>query len=94
MNLTEFRDKINKLYDSLPYPDEITVVIPVVRLNAIGPRGSVKVEHVYTGIDWDSNTLFIQPDGDELREINRDEIAALCEAYDIVVTEAMKKRKK
>ena len=94
MNLTEFRDKINKLYEATPYPDEITVAIPVVRLNAIGPRASVTVEHVYQGFDWDSNTLFIQPDGDELREINRDEISALCEAYNIVVSEAMKKRKK
>ena len=94
MNLKEFRQKIDKLCDSVQYPEEITVAIPVVRMNAIGPCASVPVKYVYQGIDWDSNTLFIQPEGDELREINLDEIKALAEAYDIVVTEAMKKRKK
>lgn len=94
MNLKEFRDKIDRICDSHPYPEEVTVGIPVFRLNAIGPRGSVNVKSVYLGIDWDSNTLFLHPEGDELREINRDEIKAVCETYNVIASEIMAKRRK
>ena len=93
MNLSELKKKIDAIYDSTQYPDEVKVVIPVVKLNAIGPSGSVNVDDIYRGFDWDDNTLFITPEGTELREINRDEIGALVKEYDIVVTEAMRKRR-
>ena len=93
MNLSELKKRIDAIYESTRYPDEVRVVIPVVRLNAIGPSGSVNVDDIYQGFDWDANTLFITPEGDELREISRDEIGALVKEYSIVVTEAMKKRR-
>jgi hypothetical protein len=92
MNLTELKRQIDAIYESHRYPDEVKVVIPVVRLNAIGPSGSVSVDNLYMGFDWDDNTLFITPES-ELREIDRDEIGALVKEYNIVVTEAMRKRK-
>lgn len=93
MNLSELKKKIDAIYEQALYPDEVQVVIPVVNLNAIGPAGSVNIEDIYRGFDWDDNTVFITPEGDQLREINRDEVGALVKEYNIVVTEAMRKRR-
>ena len=93
MNLSELKKRIDAIYESTRYPDEVRVVIPVVRLNAIGPSGSVNVDDIYQGFDWDANTLFITPEGDELREISRDEIGALVKKYDDETRKIFQQRK-
>ena len=82
MNLVELKTMIDNIVSRHRYPEEVQVVIPVFRVGQMGPRSTVPVKNIYLGFDWDDNTLFINPDGDELREINVDEISAIREKYD------------
>ena len=82
MNLVELKTVIDNIVSRHRYPEEVQVAIPVFRVGQMGPRSTVPVEHIHLGIDWDSNTLFITPEGDELREINVDEISAIMKKYD------------
>ena len=82
MNLVELKTVIDNIVSRHRYPEEVQVVIPVFRVGQMGPRSTVPVEHIHLGIDWDANTLFITPEGDELREINVDEISAIMKKYD------------
>lgn len=82
MNLVELKTVIDNIVSRHRYPEEVQVAIPVFRVGQIGPRSTVPVKNIYLGFDWDANTLFITPDGDELREINVDEISAIMKKYD------------
>jgi len=82
MNLIELKTMIDNIVSRHRHPEEVQVVIPVFRVGQMGPAGSVPVKHVYLGFDWDSNTLFVTPEGDELREINRDEITSIIDNYE------------
>jgi len=82
MNLIELKKLIDNIVSRHRHPEEVQVVIPVFRVGQMGPVGSVPVDHIHLGFDWDSNTLFITPKGDELREINRDEIISIVDNYE------------
>lgn len=58
--------------------DEREVVIPVVRLEIIGPSPAIAVADAYSGFDWDHGKFFIFPEG-KLREIDADEVRAVQE---------------
>lgn len=56
--------------------DEYEVVIPVVRLDTIGPMPSVKLESASNGFDWDHGKFILHAES-KLREITADEVKAL-----------------
>ena len=72
MNVRELRKLLENAHDG----DE--VVIPVVRLETIGPSPTVELQGAYNGFDWDHGKFIIQATS-QLREITTDEIKALRE---------------
>jgi ribosomal protein S13 len=58
--------------------DEREVVIPVTRLETIGPTPAIAVASAHNGFDWDHGKFIIYPES-KLREIDTDEIRSLQE---------------
>lgn len=87
MNLEELFRTVSFAYDrSNNYhggnAEMIDVGIRVHRIGVVGPTPVVPVKHLSIGMDWDKGKLIICPEGTELREIGRDEIAMLHEKYE------------
>jgi CO dehydrogenase/acetyl-CoA synthase delta subunit len=61
--------------------DDLEVVVCVERAGAIGATPAVSVKSANLGFDWDQGRLVLYPET-TLREIDRDEIAALRKNYD------------
>jgi hypothetical protein len=61
--------------------DDLEVVVCVERVGTVGATPTVSIKTANAGFDWDQGRLMLYPEKN-LREIDRDEIAALRKNYD------------
>lgn len=80
MNLKEFKEHIDHQYAVARYPEQTKVCVEVYRVGSVGATPAVEIINAYSGFDWDSGK-FILTTEENLREIDRDEIAALNKQY-------------
>lgn len=81
MNLKELKELVDYYYHDSRYAEQTKVCIKVFRAGSIGGTPTIEVTKAYGGIDWDSGKFILLGDTD-LREIDRDEIAAIMKQYD------------
>jgi hypothetical protein len=76
MNLTDFKNFIDSIYNRVRNPSDITVGIEVYKPNSIGGTPISNITRVTKGFDFDNNKVIIQCD-QKLHNIEADEIAQL-----------------
>jgi hypothetical protein len=85
MNLHELKLHVDRLVElsHLQHldPTEVTVGIMVKTVGSVGRTPTVPLKSIQLGFDWDRGKCLLQPESD-LREIGRDELAALRKSYD------------
>jgi hypothetical protein len=84
MNLKEFKDQVDWLYNNQmrsvhQLPESITVGIVVKTAGTVGGTPIVSIKNIHAGFDWDNGTLLVYPEKD-LRVIEADELLALRKA--------------
>lgn len=63
MELTRFLESVNRLSDPHIKGHENSVIIPIKKLFAtVGGSPFVKLKCIYTGFDWDSGKIFLEPE--------------------------------
>ena len=60
MNLSEFKQRIDFIYNSTRTPDDIEVVITTSE-SSIGGRAKCDIYGIYKGFDWEHNQVRIEP---------------------------------
>ena len=97
MNLKELKElidwNIRLVEQNHEDPEKIRVGIVVKRVGQIGSQPVVDIKTLGLGFDWDKGKLLIYPESD-LREIDRDEFAALRKKYDDMGWQYMEKVRK
>jgi hypothetical protein len=85
MNLLELKQAVDFAIESCNRHhrdiDKITVYIPSYKTGSAGHIPCTAVKHANMGFDWEASSFLIRPEN-ELREIDRDEIATLRKKYE------------
>lgn len=85
MNLKELKDHVDFLVAQAQMqhlaPEEVSVGVKVKTVNSVGGTPTVGIKGIHLGFDWDHGRCLIQPEAD-LREIGRDELAALRKSHE------------
>lgn len=68
MNLSEFKQRIDFIYNSTRTPDNIEVVITTSE-SSIGGRAKCSIRRVDKGIDWEHNQVRIEPSNKLIKKV-------------------------